>query len=232
MNGVTTNNNTSSDCERQSLLPRVKTKAALLARKFGLDLLKNWMFVMYLISASLSILSMDSLHWFIPDRAIEIGLSKKHAALTLTVANFANIFSRLFFGVLSSNEFQYHSIMFVAYNLASGINSILVILWTSFWPYMTFSVLYGILRGLFIIYELLLMVDIVGREKVHLGYGLTLTTSGLLFLISIPTFGHLNEITGSYSTTFIIYGSLEVIGGLFLLTVPVYLCLAKTASYW
>ena len=59
------------------------SKDASQPKMFGLHLLKNWMFVMFLISASLSNLSMDSLHWFIPDRAIEIGFSKQHAALTL-----------------------------------------------------------------------------------------------------------------------------------------------------
>ena len=95
---------------------------------------------------------------------------------------------------------------------------------------MVFSAIFGLLRGLFIIYELLLMVDIVGRDQVHLGYGLTLTTSGILYLISIPTFGHLNEVTESYSTTFVLYGSCEVIGGLFLVTVPFYLCLKKVTT--
>ena len=199
-------------------------------KMLGLHLFKNWMFVMFLISATLSCLSMDSLHWFIPDRAIEIGFSKEHAALTLTVANIANIFSRLFFGILTSDKFFYHAIMFVVYNLVSGFNSILVIFWNSFWSYMIFSAMFGLLRGLFIIYELLLMVDIVGRDQVHLGYGLTFTTTGILYLFSIPTFGHLNEVTESYSTTFILYGSCEVVGGLFLVTVPIYLCLKKAAS--
>ena len=206
------------------------SKDASQPHMFGLHLLKNWMFVMFLISASLSNLSMDSLHWFIPDRAIEIGFSKKHAALTLTVANVANIFSRLFFGILTSDKFFYHAIMFVVYNLLSGFNSILVVFWNSFWSYMVFCAIFGLLRGLFIIYELLLMVDIVGRDQVHLGYGLTLTTSGILYLISIPTFGHLNEVTESYSTTFVLYGSCEVVGGLFLLTVPIYLCLKKATT--
>ena len=206
------------------------TKDASQPMMFGLHLLRNWMFVMFLISTSLSNLSMDSLHWFIPDRATKIGFTKKYAALTLTVANVANMFSRLFFGILTSNKFFYHVIMFVVYNLVSGFNSILVVFWSSFWSYMVFSAIFGLLRGLFIIYELLLMVDIVGKDQVHLGYGLTLTTSGILYLISIPTFGHLNDVTGSYSTTFILYGSCEVVGGLFLVTVPIYLCLKKATT--
>ena len=228
--------------EKSNLLSRTKcwspddetensTKDASQSKTFGLYLLKNWMFIMFLISTSLSNLSMDSLHWFIPDRATEIGFTKKYAALTLTVANVANVFSRLFFGILTSNEFFYHVIMFVVYNLASGFNSILVVFWNSFWSYMVFSAIFGLLRGLFIIYELLLMVDIVGKEQVHLGYGLTLTASGILYLISIPTFGHLNDVTGSYSMTFVLYGSCEVVGGLFLVTVPVYLCLKKAATH-
>ena len=101
------------ECRSTDEQAKNDSKDASQPHMFGLHLLKNWMFVMFLISASLSNLSMDSLHWFIPDRAIEIGFSKKHAALTLTVANVANIFSRLFFGILTSDKFFYHAIMFV-----------------------------------------------------------------------------------------------------------------------
>ena len=85
--------------EREPLVPSKGQKkwTKIIWEKFGLHLLGNWMFVVYLISTAASILSQDSQHWFIPDRAIEIGFSEYSAAMTLTVANFANIFSRLVF---------------------------------------------------------------------------------------------------------------------------------------
>ena len=174
--------------------PLVTTKSATwssyISARLGLHLLGNWMFVVYLVSTAASILSQDSQHWFIPDRAIEIGFSAYSAAMTLTVANFANIFSRLVFGLSSSGKFQSHVITLTIYDFTSGLNSMLVELWSTYWGYMFFAVLYGLFRGLYVIFELLLMVDIVGKDEVDLGYGLTFTAAGFVFLITIPIFGH------------------------------------------
>ena len=194
---------------------------------FGLHLLKDWMFVMYLISIALTYLPHIPLHWFIPDRAIEIGLSKHDSSVTITVLNAANILSRLAFGVTTANGFFSHVVILVVYVFLSGLNSILIIIWTTYWSYMIFAVLFGLLRGLYIIYMLLVVVDLVGKEQVGLGLGLTYTLDGLVFLVSIPVFGYYNEVTHSYTTTFILYGGLEIIGGFFLVTIPIYLCTKK-----
>ena len=191
--------------------------------KLGLCLLTDWMFVMYLASTALSFLPQDSQHFFIPDRAVEIGFSEYDAAMTLTVVNYANIFRRLVFGTMSSDKFINHVIMMVIYDFTSGLNSILVQFWTSYWTYMIFSVLFGLFRGLYGIYELLLIVDIVGKDYVDLGFGLTFTAAGLVFLVMILVFGYLNETTLSYVTTFMMYGGLEVLGGLFLVTIHIYI---------
>ena len=194
---------------------------------FGLHLLKDWMFVMYLISIALTYLPHISLHWFIPDRAIEIGLSKHDSSVTITVLNAANILSRLAFGVTTANGFFSHVVILVVYVFLSGLNSILIIIWTTYWSYMIFAVLFGLLRGLYIIYMLLVVVDLVGKDQVGLGLGLTYTLNGLVFLVSIPVFGYYNEVTHSYTTTFILYGGLEIIGGFFLVTIPIYLYTKK-----
>ena len=168
-----------------------------------------------------------SLHWLIPDRAIEIGLSKHDSSVTITVSNAANILSRLAFGVTTADGFFSHVVILVVYVFLSGLNSILIIIWTTYWSYMIFAVLFGLLRGLYIIYMLLVVVDLVGKEQVGLGLGLTYTLNGLVFLVSIPVFAYYNEVTHSYTTTFILYGGLEIIGGFFLVTIPIYLCTKK-----
>ena len=204
---------------------RTHKKCCSLSDKFGLFLLKDWKFVMLLVCLSMTNLSHISLHWFIPDRAIEIGLSNHDAAMVITVVNVANILSRLLFGTTSSDSFTERVVILCVYVFISGLNSILVFLWTSYWTYMLFSIFYGLLRGLFIIYTLLVIVDIVDKDHVSLGLGLLNTFTGLVFVISIPTFGYLNEVTHSYILTFILYGSLEIFGGLFLVTIPIYFCL-------
>ena len=195
--------------------------------RLGLHLLKNWMFVMFMISYSTTLLCHMSLHWFIPDRAVEIGFSTHDAAMSVTVVNFANIFSRGLFGLAISDKFVNQIMILTSYVFISGVTTVLAIFCTSYWSYMIFSALFGILRGLFLMLSLLISVHLVGKSQVDLALGLIFSLAGLVYLVAIPLFGHFNEVTYSYRTTFILYGSIELLGGLFLVTIPVYLCVKR-----
>ena len=186
-----------------------KSQCRQFANQIGLHLLKDWRFTVFWISTSLTYLSHVTLHWFIPDRAIEIGFSQHDAAMTIVVVNIANMFSRLVFGFTSSNKSINHIILLVIYVFLSGLSSSLVLIWTSYWLYMSFSALFGILRGLYVIYQLLMIVDLAGKDKVSLSLGMIYPLAGLVFLVSIPTFGHFNEVTNSYVMTFMLYGVWE-----------------------
>ena len=200
------------------------TKCCSLWDKFGFFLLTDLKFVMFLICVCMTNISHVSLHWFIPDRAIEVGLSNHDAAMTITVVNIANILSRLTFGTTSSDNFARRIVILCVYVFISGLHSICVFCLDHVLDIHVIFWFYGLLRGLFVIYMLLVVVDILGKDHVSLGLGLLHTLTGILFLISIPIFGHLNEVTHSYVMTFILYGSLEIIRGLFLVTIPVYVC--------
>ena len=123
-----------------------KTHRSKFANQIGLHLLRDWRFTVFWISTSITYLSHVTLHWFIPDRAIEIGFSQRDAAMTIVVVNVANIFSRLVFGFTSSNKFFNHIILLVMYVFLSGLSSVLVLIWRSYWSYMFFAALFGILR--------------------------------------------------------------------------------------
>ena len=206
-----------------------QSACSLISDKFGLHLLKNWMFVMFMISYATTLLCHTSLHWFIPDRAVAIGFTTDQADFTLTVVNFANIFSRVLLGFFISDKFVYLIIILTCYVFVSGLTTILVIFWTSYWSYIVFSASFGLLRGLFLIYVFLITRHLVGKSQVDLALGLIFTLAGLVFLVFIPIFGHFNEVTDSYTTTFILYGSIELFGGLFLVTIPIYLFVKKMA---
>ena len=200
-----------------------QSSCSLISDKFGLHLLKNWMFVMFMISYATILLCHMSLHWFIPHRAVEIGLSTHDAAMAVTVVNFANIFSRVLFGTAISDKLFNQIIILTSYVFISGLTTILAIFCTTYWSYMVFSALFGILRGLFLMYVLLISVHLVGKSQVDLALGLIFTLAGLVFLVSIPMFGYFNEKTDSYTITFVLYGIIELLGGLFLVTIPIYL---------
>ena len=110
------------------------------ANQIGLHLLRDWRFAVFWISTSLTYLSHVTLHLFIPDRAVELGFSQHDAAMAIVVVNDANIFSRLVFGLTSSDKFFNHIILLVIYVFLSGLSSILVLIWPSYWLYVFFEI--------------------------------------------------------------------------------------------
>ena len=72
-----------------------------------------------------------------------------------------------------------------------------------------------------------MIVDLAGKDKVSLSLGMIYSLAGLVFLVSIPTFGHFNEVTNSYVTTFMLYGGLGILGGLPLLPILIHSCFTK-----
>ena len=203
---------------------------SLLLDRFGFHLCRDWMFVMFMISYATTLLSHMSLHWFIPHRAVEIGFSEHHAAMTVIVVNLSNIFSRILLGLFISDKFFCEIVTLTLYVFVSGTITILAIFCANYWSYMIFSALFGLLRGMFLIYVLLISVHLVGKSQVDLALGLIFSLAGLVFLVFIPLFGYLNEVTKSYTSTFILYGSVELFGGLFLVTIPIYLFVKKMTS--
>ena len=202
---------------------KIKTRLQEVLKTFGLHHLKNWILDVYLVSMSLSQLAHDVLIFFVSDRAIEIGCTIYQSSMTVVVYNAMIMVSRLVVGLTRFDKFHQKVIVLVLYAFGSGLNVILAVLWTSFPMYLVFVVLFGISRGIFKIYLMTILVDIVGKENVHHGSGLLLTTTGFWFLTFIPLFGYSNEKTGSYTATFLTFGGLEIIGGLVFASIPIYL---------
>ena len=123
---------------------------SFLSDRFGLHLCRDWMFVMFMISYATTLLSHMSLHWFIPHRAVEIGFTEDDTAMTVTVVNLSNIFSRVLLGLVISDKFFCEIVTLTLYVFISGLTTILAIFCTNYWSYMVFSALFGLLRGMFL----------------------------------------------------------------------------------
>ena len=105
----------------------------LLSDRCGIHICKDWMFVMFMVSCANTLLCHTSLHWFIPYRAVEIRFSDKDAAITVTVVNLSNIFSRVLLGLVISDKFFCEIVILTLYVFVSGISTILAIFCTTYW---------------------------------------------------------------------------------------------------
>ncbi len=81
---------------------------------------------------------------------------------------------------------------------------------------MILCILFGVTRGVYVIYHSLLMTHVVGPERGHHGFGVYLTCMGIILIIAMPCFGSLTEATHDawgYNIAFIGIGAFEILAG-------------------
>ncbi len=101
-------------------------------------------------------------------------------------------------------------------SLLSGTGLVCTILYNEYWMYIILCVLFGITRGIAIIYFSLLLIQIVGKSRSHHGFGVCMTIFGIAILMGMSSFGKITDVTYTvwgYNIGFIVLGSCEIIAG-------------------
>ena len=191
-----------------------------LAYTIGLDLFKNKYYTMLILAASFIVLPHTMFTSIMPDHIKWTGSTEFQATSILIIIGAANTVSRLFFWKFSNDKI-YRSVDILAVSsLLSGTGLVCTLFLYKYWMYIILCILYGITRGVHMIYFLLLLIQIVGKERSHQGYGLNSTLRGIIVLIATPSFGAVTDVTyhaWGYNIVFLSLGSCEIVAGFILI---------------
>ncbi len=193
-----------------------KGNSSGLIEMLGLDLFNDRFFTLSILGSTSIILS----HWMVPtvlpDHILWIGGSRQQAANALIIIGVANALSRLMNWKLSKEHTTACLNILAVSSIISGLSLVSCVFYTQYWMFVSFSVLFGITRGIYIIYFALFLVTLIGKERGHHGFGINHTIRGLALLIGMPIFGILADATHKhwgYGLAFIAVGFLEIIAG-------------------
>lgn len=98
--------------------------------------------------------------------------------------------------------------------------TILAIYLHDFWSLVFYSSVFGFTIGAYVGLTSVILVDLLGLEKLTNAFGLLLLFQGLASLIGPPLAGFLFDITKSYNPAFILAGVNILFSGLILFTIP------------
>ena len=186
----------------------------------GLDLFTNKYYTMLIVATSFIMLPHNSVQTIIPDHIKWIGGAEWQATSTLVIIGAANTVSRLFIWTFSKDD-VYRSIDVLAISsLLSGAGLMCTLFLYEYWMYVILCVLYGVTRGVYIIYYSLLLIQIVGKERGHHGYGVGMTVKGVFVLIGMSSVGALTDLTYNtwgYNVVFLMLGGCEIVAGFILI---------------
>merc|ERR1719193_1470516 len=195
------------------------------------SLLKDPIFLIFAISNFLTSIGFNAPFIYIPDRAEkELLLTRKQGAMLLSVVGISNTIGRVLFGFTSDHPLVRRRRLFV-YNGAltvCGIATMLSVYATTYYTMMAYAATFGFTIGAYVTLTSVLLVDLLGLEKLTNSFGILLLFQGVATLGGPPLAGSLYDITNSYTIPFIVVGSCLAVSGVMLFPIPsIQRCLAR-----
>lgn len=191
----------SADLQKDKLESKDKTqvtgsKAKKTEKKplFEFSLFRNFAFVALCLQLFLYTLSFNTTFVFLPALAKEKGISQMEGAYLVSLLGICDMFARITMSaVLDLRPIKPYRL--IIYNVVMFVNAVVSLMLPSlksFWHFAIVCGLYGIMSGTYISQKSVVLVDILGVEKLTNAFGLLLVFQGMGSLIG-PTVGGKNQ---------------------------------------
>lgn len=189
---------------------------------FDLKILKTPSFLLFVMSNFLLYFWYDVPYVFLNDIAKEDGI--ENPAFIISTLGIVNTFGQIIYGFIGDKNIDL-TILYGVSIIFSGL-AIMVVPWfMSFIPLCIIGGLFGFFISANYALSTVILVEIVGIDKLTNSYGLTMMMQGIANIIGPPVGGLLYDMSGSYDHTFLAGGIFMAFSGLLLLFVPIGKCL-------
>ncbi|KAL1124162.1 hypothetical protein AAG570_001932 [Ranatra chinensis] len=185
-----------------------------------LSLLKDPIFIIFTISNFCTSIGFNVPYVYIVPQAGERGIDASDASKMLAVIGVANTFGRIILGYVSDKPWVNRLHIYIIALSVCGFSTALSAFCTSFYSFVVYSVAFGFTAGAYVGLTSVILVDLLGLDKLTNAFGLLLMFQGIASLIGPPITGWLYDATKSYDPGFIVSGVMIAISGLMLYGVP------------
>lgn len=191
-----------------------------LTTMFDFSLLGNVTFLLLAFSGVCVFTGLYTPFVYSPKKVMkDTGVSEASASIVLSVLGACNTISRIITGFISDRP---NVDVIVIQNVAailSGLATALVLFFNTYALMCCYAAFFGVFIAAFIALRSIVMVEMLGLERLNNAYGLTALFQGIAVLIGSPISGALYESTGDFTTSFIFSGILIALGGIICLPV-------------
>lgn len=181
---------------------------------FDFTLMKSPTFVVYGISCFLCMFGFFIPFNFLPDYAKEVGLTSGQQALLISVIGIANTVARLAVGFISDRPWADCLLINNIALIVAGGTTIFVPFVGEYGILILYSILFGTGIAAFVSLRSIIMVELMGIEKLSNSFGLVVLCQGMSSFIGPPITGTLADISGDYSITFYMAGASLALAGI------------------
>lgn len=172
------------------------------------SLLKSPSFLILAISGSLTMMGFYTPFIYLPDRAKTYGIENSTCMFLVSIIGIGNTIGRVLCGVVSSIPGVDALMLNNIFISIGGVLTIFSGLSYSQEYQFFYSAAFGLSISVFASLRSIIVVDLVGLEKLTNAFGLLLLFQGMAAAIGSPVAGLFRDLTGSYDASFYIAGSL------------------------
>ncbi|KAG8232878.1 hypothetical protein J437_LFUL004747 [Ladona fulva] len=198
-------------CSLLCSAPALRTLSTML----DVSLLYSPTFIMLAVSGFLTMMGFFVPFMFLSERAISLGMDGGLAVWLISAIGITNTIGRVVCGMVSSLYPKANAVLLNNGALTiAGISTMAVPISVSTEYQFFYSSLFGLTIACFASLRSILVVDLLGLDKLTNAFGLLLLFQGLAATVGSPIAGSFMEYTGSYDASFYLSGALILLSGI------------------
>lgn len=198
-------------------LPDVEEKKS--TKIIDLSLLNNAVFLIFSFCDLLTSIGFQVPYLYLPE--IEKHQHNSTHSTMLGIIGISNVVIRLLFGYLSDKRGVNRLYVYIFALFIAGVGTIVISHLTTIWWLRTYAALYGGCMGVYISLKTVILVDLIGFERITDAFGIMLLIQSVGFVIGPPIVGKLYDIYGIYKPGFYFSGAMIAASALILFLIPI-----------
>lgn len=167
----------------------LKVKPAILQKMMDFSLFKDPIFMMYATSNFLTSIGFNVPYVFTVDRAKFWGMDETDAAFLLSVIGISNTVARLCLGWLSDRAWINRLYLYNTCLVICGISMGLSVFMNTYTTQAVYCAIFGVTSGAYVGLTSVVLVDLLGLDKLTNAFGLLLMFQGIASVIGPPIIG-------------------------------------------
>ncbi|KAF5279281.1 hypothetical protein FQR65_LT15440 [Abscondita terminalis] len=184
------------------------------------SLFKDPIFILFTLSNFCTSIGFNIPYVYIVSKAKSLGISPENASILLSVIGVANTIGRIVLGYISDNpkinRLWIYNICLTVCGLATALSAFCL----DFYSLAVYGSVFGFTIGAYVGLTSVILVDLLGLEKLTNAFGLLLLFQGIASLIGPPIAGELYDLLQSYNPGFYVAGVAIAGSGIMLFAIP------------
>lgn len=201
-------------------IPCSKETSDTFQEMMNFSILKDPIFIIFTVSNFLTSIGFNIPYVYLVSQANVLGIDRVRASYLLGIIGIANTVGRIILGYLSDKPWVNRLLVYNLSLTICGLATAFSVLCLDFYSLASYSAVFGFTIGAYVGLTSVILVDLLGLEKLTNAFGLLLLFQGIASFLGPPLAGWLYDITESYKPGFILAGSTIAVSGTMLFLIP------------